>query len=249
MIVVDVGNSAVTTARIEHGDLRPDAMDCLRLGDAPTPHGDADGRDLISRLTDLRRDDEPIRVVSVVPTVTEMLVAAFEDVRIADHRCALPFELALDDPAATGADRFANMAAAAAMGWPTALVVDAGTATTFDVLRDGVFIGGLIAPGMAMAARVLGERAARLSEVPFGPVDLEPGRNTADAMSAGGFHAGVHGVIGVLRRLREDLGGPPVVLCGGLAHHLVDAAVGADLPPDVVMDRDWTLKGAALLTI
>ncbi len=247
MIVLDVGNSSVTMARIDTVGERPDITPCFRLGGGPTPTGDAGYEDLLRAVTDVRRENEAVVVVSVVPAVTEALLAGLAEVRVVDHRDVSGFAVGVDDATATGADRFANMAAAAAMGWSSALVVDVGTATTFDVLRDGVFVGGLIAPGPAMAAEALGDRAARLTPVPFAFMPLVPGRGTSEAMSAGSFHVGIQGVSGVLISLRRSLGDPPVVLTGGLAGLVADPAAGAGLPDDLLVDQDWTLKGAALL--
>ncbi len=95
-------------------------------------------------------------------------------------------------------------------------MVDAGTATTFDLLRDGVFAGGLIAPGMAFAAQRLGETGARLAPVPFGPAPLDVGRSTAAALAAGGWHAGQGGVRRIVDGLLQRYGALPVVVTGGL---------------------------------
>ena len=121
-----------------------------------------------------------------------------------------------------GADRLCNVAAAAAAGLGSALIVDAGTATTFDLLLDGVFVGGLIAPGMAFAARCLGERAARLAPVPFAAAPLAAGRSTAEAMAAGGWHAGMGGVRHIVAGLLARHGRLPVIVTGGLGAHLAD---------------------------
>ncbi|MHB8080338.1 MAG: type III pantothenate kinase, partial [Candidatus Krumholzibacteriia bacterium] len=117
-----------------------------------------------------------------------------------------------------------------------ALVVDAGTATTFDLLADGRFRGGLIAPGMAFAARCLGEEAARLSPAPFAPCPLEVGITTAAALQAGAFHVGVRGVLGVVDGLLERYGPRPVAVTGGLGPYLARAGW--------LHDPDWTLRGA-----
>ena len=95
----------------------------------------------------------PVVLVTVVPEITEHLPQDL-DLRVVDHTCELPFALEVTAPAKVGPDRLCNVAAAAAAGLGSALIVDAGTATTFDILLDGSFIGGMIAPGMASAALV-----------------------------------------------------------------------------------------------
>jgi type III pantothenate kinase len=167
-----------------------------------------------------------------------VLAAVPNAIRV-DHTLPLPFGLDLADPAAVGADRLCNVAAAVARGWSDALVVDAGTATTLDLLAGGRFAGGWIAPGMALALERLGERAARLGTVPFGPVPLEVGRSTAEAMRAGAFHVGVLGLRAAVAALLERYGPRPVAVTGGLG--------GMARLPGWLHDPDWTLVGALRL--
>ena len=177
----------------------------------------------------------------MVPACTEALTAALPTAAVVDHTLALPFAIGVAEPAAVGADRWCNVAAAVARGWRDALVVDAGTATTFDLLVGGCFVGGLIAPGMAFAARRLGEEAARLVPVPFAACPLVAGATTAAAMQAGAFHVGVRGVLGVIEGLLARYGARPVVVTGGLAAHLAR--------PGWLHDPDWTLRGALTLAL
>jgi type III pantothenate kinase len=183
--------------------------------------------------------DLPVVLVSVVPRETDRLRAARPDLIVVDHRSPLPFALEVAEPSAVGPDRLANVAAARAAGLDDALVVDAGTATTFDLLDAGRFLGGMIAPGMAFAARRLGEDAARLAPVSFGPADWTVGRDTAAAMAAGAWHAGTEGVRGVIRGILAEYGDRPVILTGGLGRHLAW--------PGAHHDSHWTLRGAAFL--
>jgi pantothenate kinase type III len=178
-------------------------------------------------------------VVAVVPTVTATLGAALTKSVVIDHQAPFPFTLGVTDPAAVGADRYANIAAAAAAGLSDALVVDCGTATTFDVLQDGTFAGGLIAPGMAFAAAQLGAVAARLKPVPFAPCSLRAGGDTESAMRAGAYHVGRYGILGTIAALRRRYGEPPVILTGGLGGMLGQK--------EWLYDPDWTMRGAAWL--
>jgi type III pantothenate kinase len=162
-------------------------------------------------------------------------------IEVVDHDRALPFDLDVADVSRVGPDRLCNMAAAVCAGLDTALVVDAGTATTFDLLRDGVFAGGMIAPGMAFAARQIGEKAARLQPVAFAPASWDVGRDTEAAMAAGSWHTGTQGVQSVVAGLKARYGEMPVILTGGLGRHLdVSGAFH---------DTHWTLRGGAFLSI
>jgi len=250
MLVVDVGNTRTSAAAwspspsAATGDIRFDELRHL-----PTPR-DAAGRAALrdelaafARRRGLRR----AAIASVVPEITELLLAELPGAVAADHRAPLPYATALAEPAATGADRFCDMAAAVGAGLRDALVVDMGTATTFNVLRAGVFVGGLIAPGAELAARALGERAARLHPVAPVPGVAEARPDTHGALVAGCYLAGVHGVVGTAAALRERHGPLAVVLTGGQAGLLGDAASPFPGTADWRRDPLWTLKGAALL--
>lgn len=245
LLIADIGNSLVTVAAGAAGaggtTRAPEARPWRRLHQEATPRTEPARKKLAARLVDLVAR-EPARkpvLVSVVPLVTEAMKAVVPDVISIDHTAALPFELGVTDPAAVGADRYCNVAAAVAAGWREALVVDAGTATTFDLLLDGVFAGGLIAPGMAFAARSLGEVAARLQPEPFVSCPLEVGTDTAAAMRIGAYHVATGGVLTTVQALLERYGERPVVLTGGLGEFL---QAGGWL-----YDADWTFRGAAHL--
>lgn len=247
-LLVDAGNTRVAFAAWgaddRHASLDGDrwraAPPLRRLGSLPTPAADAESA-FAAAAGDLLRQARgaPVVLVSVVPRVTDLLLALAPGLLPADQRAGLPFSHRLLDPGATGADRLCNVAAAVAAGLVSALVVDAGTATTVDVLREGVHEGGVIAPGMAFALEQIGARAARLAPVPFAPVPLVAGRGTADALAAGGFHAGVGGVEALIDGLQRAHGPSPVVVTGGLGGHLA--------LPGRLHDPDWTLRGAAFL--
>lgn len=247
-LLVDAGNTRVAFAAWGAGDghARRDgdrwlpAHSLRRLGALPTPGPDDEPAFRAAAGALLRAaGGAPIVLVSVVPRVTALLADLAPGIRPADHRAALPFEHRLADAAATGADRLCNMAAAVAAGLSSALVVDAGTATTVDVLRAGIHEGGVIAPGMAFSLQQIGIRAARLEPVPFDRVPLVAGRDTVAALAAGGFHAGVGGVEALIAGLQRAHGPLPIVVTGGLARHLA--------APGRLHDPDWTLRGAACL--
>ncbi len=194
--------------------------------------------------SDLKRHLErgkkiPVILCSVVPSVTEMFKELSPEVVVVDHTCELPFEMALEEPAQVGADRLCNMAAAAQANLASAIVVDAGTATTVDVLKDGVFVGGLIAPGMAVAAASLSQATAKLPAIPFAEGELAAGPSTTVAMARGAFHAGLGGIETLIRGMEEQFGMLPVVVTGGLGHFLDNSTRHHD--------PDWTFRGAAYL--
>jgi len=248
-LIADAGNTRVAFA----GWTAEDVMPCRRndvwrpirplraLASLPTPRDAAADAAFACTVRDMvaAAGGVPLVLVSVVPRVDELLAAMGLDLRVVDHTGRLPFRHRLREPAATGADRLCNVAAAVAAGLDSALIVDAGTATTCDVLVGGVFEGGLIAPGMAFALEQIGRQAARLRPLPFAEAPLVAGRDMASALSAGAFHAGVGGVEALINGLQLAHGPLPVVVTGGLARFLTR--------PDRLIDAQWTLRGAACL--
>jgi type III pantothenate kinase len=248
-LLVDAGNTRITCAAwegdhqrpiLEAGTLAP-PVPLVELGSLGQP---CDRKEEEAFAVSFRRIHEisgrpPVVLVSVVSRVAELLPVGVDPV-VVDHNSSLPFELDVTEPGQVGPDRLCNVAAAAAAGLSRALVVDAGTATTFDLLIDGVFVGGMIAPGMAFAARKIGEAAFRLSPVPFGPMPWEAGRDTRSAMAAGAWHTGIGGVRAVVAGLLARYGNMPVIITGGLGGYFDD--------PDWYCDPHWTLRGAAILS-
>ncbi len=255
ILVADVGNTTTVLALCAPaaeadapGRPSPTGIAILARHRLPTPH-DTVPDDFTAACRAWRQDHaaDAAVVCSVVPPVTDALRRLWPGAIVVDERVPLPFDLAVTAPEAVGADRYANAAAAVGAGWSTALVVDCGTATTFDVLRDGVFVGGLIAPGIALAARALGERAARLHPVDPDPCPLVPAADTESAMRAGGFHVGAQGVVAVARRLREQLGDCPVVVTGGLGGLLRSPHLDPRAGDDWLLDPEWAVRGAAVI--
>jgi len=143
-------------------------------------------------------------------------------------RTGLP--VLVENPQEIGADRIANSVGVCQRYGTPAIVVDFGTATTFDVItRRGEYAGGLIAPGLRISADALFARAARLPRVELSRPNTLVGRNTIDSMRSGIFYGYLGLVDGILQRLlarmAEDAApGDPevtVVATGGLAGEIV----------------------------
>ncbi|MCM2270863.1 MAG: type III pantothenate kinase [Thermoanaerobaculia bacterium] len=124
-----------------------------------------------------------------------------------------------DNPAEVGADRIVNALAARELYGAPVVVVDFGTATTFDVVSaKGEYVGGIIAPGILIAAEALFAHASRLYRVDVQPPERLVGSNTATAMQAGIYFGYVGLVDGILERLLAETPGlEQVVATGGQA--------------------------------
>jgi type III pantothenate kinase len=124
-----------------------------------------------------------------------------------------------ENPHEVGADRIVNAVAALERHGAPVIVLDFGTATTFDVIGPkGAYQGGVIAPGLGVSAEALFEKAARLHHVDIRRTEHVIGRNTEQSVRSGLFHGYCALVEGLVRRIRDELGHEaPVVATGGLA--------------------------------
>jgi type III pantothenate kinase len=131
----------------------------------------------------------------------------------------------IDNPRELGADRLVNAVAAWTRLQRACIVVDFGTAITYDVVSDaGEYLGGIISPGLEISLEALALRAAKLPKVELGEPRSLIGKTTADAVRSGIVFGYAGQVDGIVRRLRAELGSDvPVIATGGLAHHLVPA--------------------------
>lgn len=135
----------------------------------------------------------------------------------------LPVQLDVEEPGSVGPDRIANTLAALTLYQRDTIVVDLGTATTFDCISaGGVFRGGVIAPGPRAGMERLGETASRLPQAEISTPDRVVGRNTRDCLSSGIFFSIVDGIDGIVKRIVEEWRpeDPVVVATGGLVHRI-----------------------------
>jgi type III pantothenate kinase len=166
-------------------------------------------------------------VASVAPLVTQSLcdgLAAATGVTplLVDGRSKLPIRLDVDEPLTVGADRVVNTLAAARLFKRDTIVVDFGTATTFDcITADARFIGGVIMPGIRTASDELVRRTAKLPATELTPPERVIGKRTEDCIRAGVLWGAADAVDGIIRRIRAEWpvpgGAPYVVATGGLA--------------------------------
>jgi type III pantothenate kinase len=154
------------------------------------------------------------------------------------------FEIRIDNPHEVGADRLLNTLAGHQHYGGPAVVIDFGTATTFDVMdRDGAYLGGVIAPGINLSIEALHRAAARLPRIGIGRPQAVIGRSTVPAMQSGIFWGYVGMVEGLVARIQAEYGGGLKVLAtGGLAPLLAEGTTVIE-----TIDPDLTLEGLRLL--
>jgi type III pantothenate kinase len=154
------------------------------------------------------------------------------------------FEIRVDNPAEVGADRLLNSLAAHHHYGGPLVVIDFGTATTFDVVdADGAYVGGVIAPGINLSLEALHGAAARLPRIGLGRPQAVIGRSTVPAMQSGIYWGYVGLIEGIVARIRAEQGDPmKVIATGGLAPLFAEGTTVIERT-----DPDLTLEGLRLL--
>lgn len=183
---------------------------------------------------------------SVVPDANFHLLKLCRDhfncdpLMIGDPTVDIGIKIFLDRPEEIGADRIINAVGGAATFKPPLLIIDFGTATTFDVVdADGNYCGGSIAPGINLSLQALHMAAAKLPRVAIAPSKRVIGKNTIEAIQAGIFWGYVGLIEGMITRIKTEFGKPMTVIAtGGLASMFADAVKGIDH-----VNGDLTLLG------
>jgi|PlaIllAssembly_1097288.scaffolds.fasta_scaffold27703_3 type III pantothenate kinase len=192
-------------------------------------------------------------MASVVPQLTGTTVKMAErylgrEPLVVEGRIRTGMPVLYDAPTDVGADRIVNgVAAFERYGRPAGkavIVVDFGTATTFDAISQaGEYLGGVICPGVQISADALFERAARLPRVDVRRPSAVIGRSTVGSMQSGLYFGYVGLVEGLVTRMRAELGtSAACVATGGLAE-----LIGPETAAIEVIDRDLTLHGLRMI--
>jgi type III pantothenate kinase len=189
-----------------------------------------------------------VAISSVVPplnfTLEKMAEVYFgvAPLFVSASNCGMP--ILYDDPAEVGADRIVNAVAAFEKYGGPCIIVDFGTATTFDAISErGEYLGGIICPGIQISADALFQRAARLYRVEIKRPERVVGTNPTASMQSGLFYGNVAMVDGVIEAMLPELGGKVrAIATGGLAPLIM---AGSRLIDSV--DSDLTLEGLRLI--
>jgi type III pantothenate kinase len=194
------------------------------------------------------RQVRAVVVSSVVPALTttfEQLARVYcqTDPLVVgpDIRTGIPVRY--DNPREVGADRIANAVAAIQLYGCPAIVIDFGTATTFDAISGaGEYLGGAIAPGLTIAADALFQHAARLFRVELKRPANAIGRNTGTSVQSGVIFGYVGLIEGLIARFHAEMGPAKVIATGGLAE-----VIASQTPAVEIIDPLLTLQGLRLI--
>jgi type III pantothenate kinase len=225
LLTLDIGNTEITVGLFRGQELEAH----WRLTTNPDRTPDEWGSAIGSFLIQAGHSPNEVRAVclaSVAPAVTQSLIEGIASstgcaTLSVDSRSVLPVTLDVDEPLSVGADRIVNALAAIELYRADTIVVDFGTATTFDcVTADGRFLGGVIMPGLRTAADQLTRRTAKLPATELKAPSRVIGRRTEECIQAGVLYGTAEAVDGLVRRIRAEWPGgrrPGVVATGGLA--------------------------------
>ncbi|TFH02378.1 MAG: type III pantothenate kinase [Calditrichales bacterium] len=152
----------------------------------------------------------------------------------------LGLDILYQDPYAVGADRICNAVAGKRKYGTPLIVLDFGTATTFDCINNnGDYLGGVICPGIESAASILHQKAAKLPKIEMVFPSRVIGRNTGESMQSGIMFGSIELIEGMIRRIKKELGGKPkVIATGGLAYMIAKRTKSIDL-----VDENLNLEG------
>ena len=254
LLCADIGNSHTTMGLLADGEV----SDHWRVSTMETRTADEWYvliRGLIHSSAALGGGARPdgISVCATVPSVLhewrDMLARHFADVPavVVEPGVRTGVPVLMDNPREVGADRVVNALAAATLYDGPAIVVDFGTATTFDVVSPrGEYIGGAISPGIDISLEALGRRGAQLRKVELLRPRTVIAKNTVEALQSGMVFGFASQVDGIVARMIDELGVPTdtvnVIATGGLAPVVVDEC------RSITEHQPWlTLRGLELV--
>ncbi|NLV86634.1 MAG: type III pantothenate kinase [Clostridiales bacterium] len=244
ILVADMGNTNIKLGVYDCDRL----MATARLKTKVTKTPDEFEQDVISILCKNKINAEDIKAIAISTVVPETTKVFLEGVRklipvkplIVGNDTKTGIKISTDVPAELGIDRLVNAAAAFHDYGGPLLVIDFGTATTYDVITEkGEFLGGVIAPGIRSCAEALWEKTAKLPKIAIEKPDKVMGTNTVSSMKAGIFYSCLGQLEYFVRHLKKELGIDfKVIATGGLS----DLFVGNTNVMDI-FDSNLTLKG------
>ena len=247
LLVVDVGNTQTHFGTYRDGAL----VEHWRFTTVRDSTADELGA-VLRNLLELRgiglADLEASIVSSTVPQLRpewEAMAARYLDHGMLAVGPGIKTGMALryDNPREIGPDRLVNAVAAYERVKGACVVVDFGTAVTFDpVSAEGEYLGGIISPGVEISMEALYSRAAKLPRVDLAPPRTLIGKSTIDAIRSGIVYGFAGQVDTILRRMRAEMGECETIATGGLSEHIVPFCEEVDTVDDLL-----TLNGLRLL--
>jgi type III pantothenate kinase len=219
LLTIDIGNTNITLG-VFNGDT---IVHSWRLSTQITRTEDEYGVFLKNLLREMNVEDKVKSAIisSVVVQLTERLAIAIKkyigiDSLIISHKLKTNVSLKTDDVSQIGADRIANACAAAKLYSTPSIVVDFGTATTFDIVnRNNEFIGGIITAGMKIQAEALSSKTSKLPKLNIEAPEKAIGSNTIDAMLSGIVRGHAAMIDGLIFECEQELNEKATIIATG----------------------------------
>ncbi len=253
LMAVDIGNTRVGLGVFVQDELK--RVERFEVGASPEW-----AQSLRQTLQQMRQlcGEQPLgaRTVPVVASsVNEDILAVLretvgdaleQNVLVIGHDVPLEMKLAIENPESVGSDRLVTASAAYEVVGDAVVVADFGTATTIDCVDHyGIFLGGAILPGLALAAESLAQHTASLPQVEIKVPDGAYGTNTTSAIQHGLYYGAIGALRGIVERYATELGRwPQLVVTGGYGKLVAEGCDFVDsLVPDLCLDGIfWAYK-------
>lgn len=248
LLIIDVGNTNLTLGVFEKDEI----IHFWRLSTDPTRTEDEYGIFIKNLLRENQLENKITSAVicSVVVQLTERIEIALKkyigiNSLIVSHKIKTNVKLKTDNPAQIGADRIANATAAAKLYNTPAIVVDFGTATSFDIVNNrNEFVGGIITAGMKIQAEALSNKTSKLPKLNIEAPEHTIGRNTIEAMLSGIVRGHAAMIDGLILECEKELGQRATIIATGGYSSVISNYLKRKFD---YINPDLTLIGAKLL--
>ena len=229
MICLDIGNTNIVAGYYKNDKL----YNVLRIN--------------TKQYRDLKKENHDIIAISsVVPKIEKFITKKFKSSScFSVSYLNSGIKLDVEQPKEVGNDRISNMKAIIEKKLYPSVIVDFGSATTYDVIdKNGYFIGGAIAPGIDVSAKYLFEKAAQLTSVDFKFPSSVIGKNTITNLQSGIMYGGIDAVNGMLNRIKKEMNNniDNIILTGGFS-----TVLSRYIKHKHIVDEHLTLKGIKLI--
>lgn len=248
LLAIDIGNSNIVLGVFDNKTLKYHHR-------FPTQKesGQNDWMDhFIKEFKNLQTDPQNISnivIASVVPeNMTHLQVLCKDHFQVSSpyvisHKTDFHMKIDVDHPEKVGSDRLINAAAAFKKYNTDLIVIDMGTATTLDCIVDGTFIGGIICPGLQMAAQALSQKASQLFDVPLIKPNSVVGKNTQECVQSGLYFGKLGLIDSLVKRIEDEVEREMTVIAtGGLSQLFIQDSMEINYYEELL-----TLEGLKLV--
>ena len=215
LLAVDIGNTNITLGVFENESI----LETFRLAsDKELPQEEYE---ILLHSLFKKYNITACIIASVVDELSKVLKRACDNVfhinsLLLSPKLNLGIKIKLKNPKEAGADRIANACGAYVLYSKPAIIVDLGTATTFDIInKDGDFVGGVIMPGLNLQFRALNKSTSKLPRIEPDTVGKAIGDNTADAMLSGVIRGSACAIEGLIEQCEKELGEKACIVATG----------------------------------